>query len=249
MTLRHILATFTNPLLNSNKRRALPVALATGVLALLPACSTTPRVKNTSRTFKTVVIDAGHGGHDTGTRSRWAGKEKDAALDVARRLEPKLREAGFKTVMTRSTDKFIPLRDRSRISNKQRNAIFVSIHFNDAPRSAVSGAELYYKSPESRALAQNLLKNITTVPGATSRGVRVANFHVLRKNKYPAVLVECGYFSNPTEGGRCATPAYRERLAEAIADGLFVQRFNAARIAKSAPLPPVPLKSAIASAH
>jgi N-acetylmuramoyl-L-alanine amidase len=57
-----------------------------------------------------------------------------------------------------------------------------------------------------------------------SRGVKTANFHVLRRNAYPAVLVECGFFSNPSEGARCATPAYREMLAGAIAAGIFQQR-------------------------
>lgn len=247
MTLRHIIATISVRFSNG-KRHARSALLMAGLLVLLPACSTTQRVKDTSHTFRTVVIDAGHGGHDNGTRSRWAGSEKDAALDVARRLEPKLREAGFKTVMTRNTDRFIPLDTRSKISNKQRNAIFVSIHFNEAPRQAVSGTELYYKSPESRALAQVLLKNVASVPGASSRGVRTANFHVLRVNNYPAVLVECGYFSNPSEGGRCATPAYRERLADAIADGVFAQRFNGPRIAKaSAPVPAIGLQGAVAS--
>jgi N-acetylmuramoyl-L-alanine amidase len=231
MNLRHILSTFSKALGHS-KPGAWRLLGALGLMLWVAGCATGPggvRVKNTSRTFQTVVIDAGHGGHDSGTRSRWGGLEKNAALDVALRLEPKLRAAGFKTVLTRKSDVFIPLDGRVRISNKQTNAVFVSIHFNEAPRRAVCGTELYYKSGVSRNLAQLVLKNVSALPGASARGLKTANFRVLRMNGYPAVLVECGYFSNPAEASRCATGAYREQLAGAIADGVYWQRFNQAR--------------------
>src|SRR5262245_33929769 len=115
--------------------------LATGLL-LSGCAATTSGVKATSRNFKTVVIDAGHGGHDNGARSRWGGQEKNNTLSVAQKLEPKLRAAGFKTVMTRNGDYFVPLNDRASISNKQSNAVFVSIHFNHSPRRKISGAEV-----------------------------------------------------------------------------------------------------------
>src|SRR4030095_14988424 len=86
---------------------------------LLGGCAT--GVKDTSRTFKTVVIDAGHGGHDNGARSRWGGQEKNNTLSVAQKLDLKLRVAGFKTVMTRNSDYFVPLNDRAKISNSQSN--------------------------------------------------------------------------------------------------------------------------------
>ena len=199
------------------------VGLAVIAVVLLAGCAS-PRVKDTSRTFQTVVIDAGHGGLDNGTRSRWGGNEKTAALEVATRLQPKLRAAGFNTVMTRDSDRFIELNERARISNRQSNAIFLSIHFNEAPRRGIRGTEAYYKSPVSRELAQRLLGKVSRLPGASSRGLRTANFRVLRLNEYPAVLLECGYLSNPSEGSRCATSSYRERLAGAIADGLIEQR-------------------------
>ncbi len=209
-----------------SKQRGWRLGLALLAAALLSGCATTS-VKDTSRTFQTVVIDAGHGGHDSGTRSRWGGAEKTATLDVARYLDAKLRSAGFRTVMTRSTDEFIELNDRARISNRQNNAVFVSIHFNEAPRRSIRGTEVYYKSGASRELAQRVLRSVAAVPGATSRGLKLANFRVLRLNEFPAVLVECGYLSNPAEGRRCSVPAYRERLAEAIAAALETQRFGA----------------------
>ena len=196
--------------------------IALAVVALLSGCAT--GVKDTSRSFTTVVIDAGHGGHDNGATSRWGGREKDNTLDVARRLEPKLRAAGFHTVMTRSTDDFIPLDKRARISNSQGNAIFVSIHFNDTRRRSISGSEVYYRSRCSREIARKILNEIDGLPGATSRGVKTANFRVLRRNQFPAVLVECGFMSNPSEGARCANCGYRDRLAAAIASALIEQR-------------------------
>ncbi len=204
-------------------RSAVLVALV-GVAMFLGACATTVRVKDTSRTFTTVVIDAGHGGAAAGTRSRWGGMEKDATLAVAQRLQPKLQAAGFKTVMTRTSDVDVELNQRARISNRQKNAIFVSIHFNEARARRISGTETYYKSRPSIELAWRIQRNVSSLPGNSSRGVKTANFRVLRLNEYPAVLVECGFLSNPREGARCRRPDYQEQLASAIASAIIAQR-------------------------
>jgi N-acetylmuramoyl-L-alanine amidase len=193
------------------------------LLALLTGCAG-PRVKDTSRTFRTVVIDAGHGGKDSGAVSRRGGMEKSATLAVAKILEPKLAAAGFHTVMTRRTDQFIPLNRRVAISNRQTNAIFVSVHFNSARRRAAHGSEVHFKSAVSRDLARVILKNVAAVPGFSSRGIQRANFRVLRLNEYPAVLVECGFLSNSAEAARCFSPTVREKLASAIAEGIIEQR-------------------------
>src|SRR5438093_9476427 len=100
-------------------------------------------VKDKTKTFKTVVVDAGHGGKDSGAYRRSGPPEKMATLDVAERLDRKLRESQLKTVMTRSSDVFIPLDERVAIENSQKNAIFVSIHFNDSRRRGIHGFETY----------------------------------------------------------------------------------------------------------
>jgi N-acetylmuramoyl-L-alanine amidase len=200
--------------------RALPVL----ALFALTGCETPSAVKDTSRTFRTVVIDAGHGGHDIGTRSRWGGTEKAATLDTAMRIAPKLQAAGFKTVLTRNSDYFIPLSGRTQISNRQDNAIFLSVHFNEGPNRKAHGVETYYRSQYAREIANRIQGTVTSLPGVASRGVKTANFWVLRHNEYPAVLVEGGFFSNPAEGARCASPAYREALANAIAAAIISQR-------------------------
>ncbi len=183
-------------------------------------------VIDTSRSFTKVVIDAGHGGHDSGATTRFGGREKDHALAVVRRLGPKLEAAGFKTVMTRSNDTFIPLDTRARISNRQSSTIFVSVHFNYSANRSIHGAEVYYKSRVSEKIARNVLNQITALPGVSSRGVKSANFRVLKKARYPAILVECGFLTNPAEGSRCASGSFHEAVATAITKGLMIQRYG-----------------------
>jgi N-acetylmuramoyl-L-alanine amidase len=223
MSARDISETIETRSSNGKRRRSFWSAATLTIAALLLAgCAT--GVRDTSRSFKTVVIDAGHGGHDNGGRSRWAGQEKNHALDVALRLNAKLRAAGFSTVMTRSRDEFIELNQRAAISNRQSNAIFVSVHFNQTRSRRIQGAEVYYRSDFSRPIAERVLRNIDSIPGVESRGVKRSNFRVLKLNQYPAILVECGFLSHRSEGSRCNTAAHRERLAEAIARGIVEQR-------------------------
>lgn len=201
------------------------ISLAGGLLA---SCSSVPqaRVQNTSRTFTTVVVDAGHGGKDNGAFRRYGGAEKSATLDVAARLARKLRESQFRTVMTRSSDVFIPLDERAAISNRQQNAIFVSVHFNDSRRRGIHGFETYYHSPVARNLAYRIQQHLVTMRGASNRGVKTANFRVLRKAFYPAVLVECGFLSNRSEGAGARNASYREELADKIAEAIVDERYG-----------------------
>ena len=202
-------------------------ALAIALLASLGACSTTiGRVKNTSKTFTTVVVDAGHGGKDSGTARRSGPPEKMVALDVAQRLERKLRESQLKTVMTRSSDVFIPLDERVSIENSQKNAIFVSIHFNDSRKRGIRGFETYYHSGATSELANRIQAKLMTIPNSANRGVRTANFRVLRMANYPAVLVECGFLSNRSEGNKARDWEYRELLADRIAEAIVEQRYG-----------------------
>src|SRR5213596_1973229 len=193
-------------------RRIIDFILVVALMSALGACSTTRHAtgKNTSKTFTTVVVDAGHGGKDTGAYRRSGPPEKMATLDVAKRLDRKLRESQLKTVMTRSSDVFIPLDERVAIENRQKNAIFVSVHFNDSRRRGIHGFETYYHSPIARELAYRIQQHLVTMRGASDRGVKTANFRVLRKAVYPAVLVECGFLSNRSEGAAAKSAGYRE---------------------------------------
>ncbi len=208
--------------------RLISRALAIGLLALLTACATAPKAaKNTGKTFTTVVVDAGHGGKDNGAYRRFGGAEKIATLDVAQRLDRKLRESEIKTVMTRSSDVFISLDQRVAIEKSQKNAIFVSIHFNDSRRRGIHGFETYYHSGGSFDLANQIQAKLMTIPHSANRGVHTANFRVLRLAYYPAVLVECGFLSNRSEGNQARDWEYRELLADRIAEAIVEQRYGA----------------------
>jgi N-acetylmuramoyl-L-alanine amidase len=202
--------------------------LTLAFVASLAACSTvgTTSVKNTSKTFTTVVVDAGHGGKDSGAYRRYGPPEKMVALDVAQRLEQKLRESQVKTVMTRDSDVFIPLNDRVAIENKQKSAVFVSIHFNDSRKRRARGFETYYHSGASFDLASRIQQKLMTIPNSSNGGVHTANFRVLRLANCPAVLVECGYLSNRSEGNQARDSEYRELLADRIAEAVVEQRYG-----------------------
>lgn len=192
----------------------------------LVSCSTTEIVnrKDSSRTFTTVVVDAGHGGKDSGASRRYGPPEKVAALDVAQRLNRKLQASQFRTVMTRNSDVFIPLDQRVAIGNRQDNSIFVSVHFNDSGRRGFRGYETYYASPYARSLAQRIQGKLLTMPGARNRGVKTGNFRVIRNAVYPSVLVECGFLSNRADARQAASSSYREMLATRIAEAILEER-------------------------
>jgi N-acetylmuramoyl-L-alanine amidase len=208
--------------------RLIQRVLAFALAGLLAACATA-RIgvtRNTSKSFSTVVVDAGHGGKDNGAYRRFGGAEKVATLDVAKRLDRKLRESQLRTVMTRSSDVFIPLDERVVIENSQKNSIFVSIHFNDSRRRGIRGFETYYHSANSVDLANRIQQKLMTIPHSANRGVHRANFRVLRKAIYPAVLVECGFLSNRFEGGEARDAEYRELLADRIAEAIVEHRYG-----------------------
>ena len=168
----------------------------------------------------TVVIDAGHGGHDRGGIPGQRVAEKDMTLDVALRLRNILSANGYNVVMTRSTDVFVPLGGRVAIANSYRNAIFVCIHFNATPRSGASGIETYFYSRESLPLASAIHYYVAGGAPSENRGVRRRGYFVLRKTSIPAVLVECGFLTNPTEAAYAQSGSYRQKLAEEIASGI-----------------------------
>ena len=170
----------------------------------------------------TVVIDAGHGGHDRGGMPGQRISEKIYALDVSKRLKAKLEEAGVKTVMTRSGDYFVSLSGRCAIANRRRGAIFVSIHFNAAPREGANGIETYYYSRQSASLAAAIHRRVLAAAGTENRGVRRRGFYVIRNTRGPSVLLELGFLTNRREGKLIAGSAsHRQGLADAVARGIL----------------------------
>jgi len=167
---------------------------------------------------RTVVIDAGHGGHDRGGGPGQRVPEKPYTLDISQRLSSALRARGFRTVMTRSDDSFISLGQRCAVGNSQRDAIFVSIHLNSARREGADGIETYYYSAKSASLASALHSAVVRAAGTEDRHVRRRGFYVIRRTtRIPAVLIECGFLTNRAEAKRLLTASHRQKLANAIA--------------------------------
>src|SRR4029079_9261401 len=148
-------------------RRAISVSLILGLLGLLPSPAW-----SATRNYGTVVIDAGHGGFDRGGIPGQRVSEKDMALDVAQRLGSKLRRAGYRVVMTRDSDVFVPLGTRTNIANHYGDAVFICVHFNSATRSGANGIETYYYSSQSAALAANIHRQVIGGTSTDNRGIR-----------------------------------------------------------------------------
>ncbi len=197
----------------------LAVAHTTSAAPRATAVSTsgTPRpvVSNT-----VVVIDAGHGGFDHGGIPGQRVSESQMTLDVALRLRSALQAAGYRVVMTRSTDVFVPLGTRVAIANAYRNGIFVCIHFNSATRRGANGIETYFYSSQSLPLASAIHYYVAGGAPSPNRGVRRRGYFVLRRTSIPAVLVECGFLTNPYEASYVSSAAYRQKLADEIARGV-----------------------------
>jgi N-acetylmuramoyl-L-alanine amidase len=169
--------------------------------------------------FRTVVIDAGHGGQDLG--GQWGRVyEKHLALDTAVRLEKHLKNMGYRTVMTRRSDYFLTLPQRCQIANRYRDAIFVSIHFNYTWKQEVSGLETFYFNSEGQKIANQVQNSLIRFTRSIDRNEKFARFYVIRNTKMPSILVEGGFVSNEAERKRMKTARFREALARAVADGI-----------------------------
>src|SRR6266536_359804 len=189
----------------------------------------------------TVVIDAGHGGFDRGGIPGQRIAEKEMTLEVAQRLKKVLAAAGYRVIMTRENDVFVPLGTRVAIANSYRNAIFVCVHFNSAKRAGADGIETYFYSRDSLQLASAVHHFVAVVAPSPNRGVRRRGYYVLRKARVPAVLVECGFLTNPTEAAYIQNSSYRQKLAEEIAAGIR-ERFNVRSSTSSTAVATIPLQ-------
>ncbi len=170
--------------------------------------------------FRTVIIDPGHGGRDLGG-SYGRVYEKHLALDTSLRVDYLLRQRGYSTRLTRTSDIFIPLAKRAEIANRYSNSIFVSIHYNYSYNKAAAGLETFYYSSRSKPLADSIQSGMLRKYRTTNRGVKFARYAVLKKSTNPAALVECGFVSNHAEKKRCMKGWYRQRMAEGIAEGIM----------------------------
>src|SRR5205823_3970304 len=166
-----------------------------------------------SKPFAVVVLDPGHGGQDSGAMCGGM-MEKDLTLDVAHRIERRLHEAGLQTLMTRDGDSYVSLADRAAMTNRARDCIFISIHFNEGNKPVSTGIETYYAEHQvtvgtflaswlpflqrissdasnlrSQSLAGFIQEALVTHTHAVNRGTKTEQFFVLANVHHPAVLV------------------------------------------------------------
>ena len=172
-----------------------------------------------------VCIDSGHGGSDPGAigRKPFRLEEKKFNLSLAELLEQELEERGHWVVMTRRQDRTLSLRARAGFANRLEADFFVSIHANAAFDARASGMEVFHfpGSATGRMAARHVLnKMIAAFPTHKKRGVKEANFTVLRETLMWAVLVECEFLTNPSQLRFLANRTNQEKLAAAIADGV-----------------------------
>ena len=196
-----------------------------------------------------IVIDPGHGGKDTGTRNQGLGlKEKTFVLDTSNRLAKILQKHGYFVILTRSSDRFVPLRERAEKANQFRADLFISVHFNAVKKSHVSGVETYAmplvdqpptargkldsrdrteypgnsNDPWNTLLGYYVQKSLVNELGTVDRGLKRERYEVLKYIQCPGILTEAGFLTNPSEARKIRSPAYRQKIAQGIADGILL---------------------------
>lgn len=172
-----------------------------------------------------VILDAGHGGSNEGAQN-YLVMEKKLTLTTTLYLKRYLEEAGYRVILTRSRDVFIPLPRRVAIANKTKAVMFVSIHYNASHNTEVKGLEVFYyqgddkRAMDSKQLATSILSSMLHYTHAESRGVKAGNFHVIRETTMPAVLVEGGFITHAEESRLLYDKKYLARIAKGIAHGI-----------------------------
>jgi N-acetylmuramoyl-L-alanine amidase len=197
------------------------------ILILLAPCLLLGRPPpELSATGALIVIDAGHGGADEGAKVQTV-IEKRLTLTTALLTKKWLERMGYRVLLTRSRDIFVPLARRTKIANKEKAAAFVSIHFNSSSNRAAKGIEIYFheardrdRARASKKLASAVLLTMLHETAAASRGIRKGNFHVVRETEMPAILVEGGFMTNYEERFSLKDRRYLESLARGIARGI-----------------------------
>jgi N-acetylmuramoyl-L-alanine amidase len=199
----------------------------------------------------TICLDPGHGGKDTGYHvggGFFGHNEKTYTLPLALELRDQLKKLGFSVILTRTKDTYVELPARPAIANRNGADLFVSLHFNatQAGKNEVEGPETYCITPvgaassnaqgengddgptmanryesKSLVLAYQMEKSLVRNLGVEDRGVRRARFAVLRDAAMPAILIEGGYMTNPTESKKIYDAAYRKQMAAALVKGIL----------------------------
>lgn len=179
---------------------------------------------------KTVVIDPGHGGYDSGSIGIMGSIEKDTTLSISLKLGNILKNKGFNVVYTRESDKVTwpsdnkeDLAARAAIANDASADLFISLHLNNFKMEEVKGTETYYNktSKESKEIAELIQNQIVNNVKFKDRGAQPGDYSVLRKVTAPAALIELGYISNKSEEALLNNIGYQNKISVAIATAIY----------------------------
>ncbi|MCI5604102.1 MAG: N-acetylmuramoyl-L-alanine amidase family protein [Clostridia bacterium] len=187
---------------------------------------------------KLIVLDAGHGGTDSGAVGYLNGNqvlEKNLTLEITYKVKERLEERGYSVLMTRTGDTLPSLTERPEMANAANAAVFVSIHINSVDNvPTANGTEVFYSEENngyaygvnSKTLADNILTRMLYYMNSTNRGVKMANHAVTRRSNMPASLVEIGFITNDTELYNMTSDEYQYKAAQGIAEGIMITLEN-----------------------
>lgn len=184
-----------------------------------PIQSTDSNAGQASGQGSVVVIDAGHGGKDTGAIGATGDNEKDLTLSIANLVTSDLQKDGVKVIETRDDDSYPTLQDRVDLANNSNANLFLSIHMNSFLPSA-HGTETWYDTPQSADFANTLHSHLIAATGFTDRGVKSTGYYVIKNTKMPSSLVEVGFITNPTENSQLLNADFQQKVAKALADAI-----------------------------
>lgn len=198
------------------------ISTYSGTVATPAPSTTNPTTRPVPQTGLVVMLDPGHGGGDPGAVGIGSIKEKDINLSIAQRVASRLEQNGIRVIMTRSDDREIDLSPRVQMAERSNVDLFVSIHANaiSMSRPDVNGLETYYYS-SGLNLARTIHNSILRNTDMRDRGVRRANFYVIKNTSMPAVLVETGFVTGREDAARFNNITARNQIADAIADGIL----------------------------
>lgn len=170
-----------------------------------------------------LTIDAGHGGKDPGAVGPTGVKEKDVTLKLALKVGSILTSKGVSVNYTRIDDRSVELSERAAIANNAKARFFLSIHINSAASASANGTETYAYSSggQGEKLAASIQKNLVAAIGLSNRGVKFANYAVLRETNMPAALTEVNFICNPKEEAMLKDEAFLSKAASGIAKGVI----------------------------
>lgn len=226
-----------------NKKTLRFTACMVGVFVILAVCA---RVTDSALPASTevtdrpvIVLDAGHGGLDSGAVGKSGVLEKDVNLSVVKHLQKLLELSGFKTVLTRSEDvsiydpgvegirnqKLSDMDNRLEIIQSYPDSVFLCIHQNNYTDPQYFGGQMFYNNnnPDNRTLAQIMQNRFAQLQPGNDREIKLSGdeLFLLKSNPNPSLMIECGFLSNPEEEAKLATDEYQQKLAFTIYSGLL----------------------------